>query len=94
MGRSFASRVGASLVRAAGLPELVAESPAAYEMLAVDLAKNPERAMALKKKLMAHRLTCSLFDLGQFTRHIEDAYAQMSARYHEGQRPEHLVITA
>ncbi|MBL8835488.1 MAG: tetratricopeptide repeat protein, partial [Alphaproteobacteria bacterium] len=42
-GDSFASRVGASLVTAAGLPELVARSPADYKAIAIALAGDPAR---------------------------------------------------
>ena len=38
MGETFASRVGASLLRAINLPDLVTESQAEFEQLAVELA--------------------------------------------------------
>ena len=40
-GQSFAGRVGASLLHAAGLPELVTDDLAAYEALALALANDP-----------------------------------------------------
>jgi predicted O-linked N-acetylglucosamine transferase (SPINDLY family) len=40
-GRSFASRVCGSLVTAAGLPELVCDTPEAFVELAVALAHDP-----------------------------------------------------
>jgi len=38
IGETFASRVGASLLNAAGLPELVTDSPDSYEAMALKLA--------------------------------------------------------
>jgi protein O-GlcNAc transferase len=40
-GDSFPSRVGASLARAVGMPEMVTETWQGYEDLAVDLGNNP-----------------------------------------------------
>ena len=42
LGDTFASRVGASLLTAVGLPELVARDLAHYERIAIELARNPE----------------------------------------------------
>jgi predicted O-linked N-acetylglucosamine transferase (SPINDLY family) len=94
LGKSFAGRVGASLVRAVGLPELVTETPDAYEALAVELATDPVRLKALKDKLAMNRLSCPLFNLGLFTQHIEAAYAQMSTRYRAGEKPDHITVKA
>ena len=49
LGESFAGRVGASIVTAMGLPELVTKSLADYEALALALALDPARLAALKK---------------------------------------------
>ena len=42
LGGAFPARVAASLLNAMGMPELVADSPAGYEALALHLARNPE----------------------------------------------------
>jgi len=76
-GRSFAARVGGSLLYAIGLPELVTDSAEAYEQLALDLATNPARLAAVKAKLAANRLTTPLFDTEASTRALEDAYEAM-----------------
>jgi predicted O-linked N-acetylglucosamine transferase (SPINDLY family) len=47
MGINFASRVGASLLKAAGLPELVTNSLADYEALALSLATDGARLAAV-----------------------------------------------
>src|SRR5205807_5794637 len=46
MGTAFQGRVAASLVNAAGLPELVAGDLPAYEATAVELASNPPKLRA------------------------------------------------
>lgn len=93
-GRSFASRVGASLLHAAGLPELVAPSLEAYEELALELARAPERLAALRRRLIDSRQTAPLFDTPAFTRHIEAAYARMWQLHREGKAPETFRIDA
>ena len=92
MGNSFASRVAASLLNAIGLPELVTSTPQAYEALAIEIAKNPEKLAALKQKLASNRLTTPLFDTPQFTKDLERAYVQMYERYQADLPPEHLFV--
>ncbi|MHC1944486.1 tetratricopeptide repeat protein [Bradyrhizobium sp. UFLA06-06] len=94
LGDTFASRVAASLLHAVGLPELIAESPDAYERMAVDLATHPEKLAALKARLAANRLTAPLFDTKRFTRHIEAAYTAMYERHQAGIAPDHIVVPA
>ena len=51
MGESFASRVAASLLNAIGIPELVTQTQAEFEALAIELATNPTKLKAIKDKL-------------------------------------------
>lgn len=92
MGESFASRVAASLLKAVGLPEMIAESREAYECLAIDLAQNPEKLSAIKSKLADNRLKLPLFDTKRFAKNIESAYVQMVERYRADAPVEHLYI--
>ena len=92
VGEAFASRVAASLLNAINLAELITTTQAQYELLAVELATNPERLSQIKQKLASNRLTAPLFDTALFTQHIEDAYTQMVARYHAGLPPDHLYV--
>ena len=93
MGESFAGRVAASLLKAIGLPELIATSQEQYEALAVELATNSERLGRIRRKLERNRLTTPLFDTGMFTNHIEAAYAQMYERYQADLPPDHVYVT-
>ena len=71
-GRSFASRMSASLLHAVGLGELVTESHEAYEALAVALALDPGRMGKVRETLARNRDTCPLFDTPRATRNLED----------------------
>jgi predicted O-linked N-acetylglucosamine transferase (SPINDLY family) len=86
-GRAFASRVCGSLVSAAGLPELVCDSPEAYVELAVGLAGNPRGVAGLKAKLEANRATCDLFNMEKLTARLEDLYLGMCQAHQAGERP-------
>jgi predicted O-linked N-acetylglucosamine transferase (SPINDLY family) len=86
-GRSFASRVCSSLVRAAGVGELVCPTPEAYVERAVELGHSREKVAALKAKLAAGRDSCLLFDTPSLTRNLEDLYRQMWADYKRGALP-------
>lgn len=92
MGNSFASRVAASLLNVIGLPELVTSTPQAYEALAIEIAKHPEKLKALKQKLANNRLTTPLFDTPQFTKDLERAYVQIYERYQADLPPEHIFV--
>lgn len=86
-GDAFAARVGASLLTAIGLPELVAPDLAAYAATALRLAREPAALAALRARLAANRLTTPLFDTARFARGLEDAYRRMWSRHRAGQRP-------
>lgn len=86
-GTSFAGRVAASLLTAIGLPELIAQSLAEYEALALKLATNRTDLAAVKEKLARNRLTQPLFDTARATRHLESAYSTMVERYRRGEAP-------
>jgi predicted O-linked N-acetylglucosamine transferase (SPINDLY family) len=91
-GATFAGRVGASLLHAAGLPELVTESLDAYEALALTLARDRDLLHALKDKLARNRDSCALFDTARFTRHFEAALGAMRQRQRDGKSPVHFAI--
>ena len=94
MGESFASRVAASLLYAIKLPELVTETQADYEALAIEMATNPGKLKAIKDKLESNRLTTPLFDTAQFAKHIEAAYTNMYERYQADLPADNIYIEA
>ena len=92
MGRSFASRVAASLLNAVGLPELITSTQEEYEALAIELALNPHKLADIKLKLAKNRLTTPLFDTPLFTKNLESAYIKMYERYQDDLEPDHITI--
>jgi predicted O-linked N-acetylglucosamine transferase (SPINDLY family) len=93
LGQSFAGRVGASLLAAAGLPELITTQLTEYESLAVELAEKPESLRALRLRLASGRDVCALFDLNRFRLHIEQAYEMMWQRYERGEPAAHFSVS-
>jgi predicted O-linked N-acetylglucosamine transferase (SPINDLY family) len=82
-GTTFPGRVAASLLYAAGLPELVTESAQAYEDMAVRLASDPHAFQQVKSKLTRQ---CPLFDTDLFRRNIEAAYLRMWEMWLAGEK--------
>src|SRR6266404_7230463 len=76
-GGTFAGRVAGSLLMAIGMPELVTGSLEEYEQLALALARDPQRLIALRRKLEINRDASALFDLPKLTGNFETAYARM-----------------
>jgi protein O-GlcNAc transferase len=93
-GETFVSRVAASLLAAVGLPELITDSLADYEALALKLATMPALLAATREKLHVGRATASLFDTDRFRRHIESAYLTMYERHLSGAAPEGFDVAA
>jgi len=91
-GDSFASRVAASLLLAAGLPELVAADFAQYEARALALAREPSELSRLRERLRANRLTCPAFDTTRLVRNFERAYRLMWANHLAGHPPRPLAV--
>ena len=92
MGRSCPSRVGASLPRAVGLPELETESFEVYEAMALKLATEPGTLAAVRKRLGEQLPACALYDTLRYTRHLEAAYEQMGARARAGLAPAAFAV--
>jgi protein O-GlcNAc transferase len=79
-GEAFASRMAGSLLRSAGLPELITFDERQYEECALALAADPARLADLKARLSANQLTNPLFDIDRYCRHLEAAYIGMWQR--------------
>jgi predicted O-linked N-acetylglucosamine transferase (SPINDLY family) len=75
-GTHYATRMGASLCQAVGLPELICATPEAYVEQAVALGRDPERLAALKTRLRDQLATAPLFQPQAFVANLEAAYRQ------------------
>jgi protein O-GlcNAc transferase len=91
-GNTFAGRVSASIVTAAGAPELVCATPEEYVSRAVHLARHPDELHSLRQRLIANRESCPLFDTPRFVRNLERAYQAMWKTHLAGRPPEYLVV--
>jgi protein O-GlcNAc transferase len=93
-GTTFPGRVAASMLDAAGLPELVTNSLEDYEALALTLATDPARLQSIRRKLERSRPTCRLFDSDRFRRHVEAAYETMWDIYRRGENPSSFRVAS
>lgn len=92
IGDSFAGRVAASLLTAIGLPQLVTQSPAEFEALALRLFHNRKLLDEIRQELARNRDTRPLFDTERMTRNLERAYVQMWQHHCRGEAPADINI--
>src|ERR1700730_16347718 len=90
-GTTFAGRVAASLLSAAGLEELITRSLEDYESLALKLARDQSLLDTVRERIESSHHG-PLFDTALFTRHIEAAYTQMWNRLQRGERPTGFAV--
>ena len=81
MGKSFASRVGGSLLNAINLEELITITEKEYEKLIMELANNSYRLKEIRNKLHKNRFTEPLFDTKLYTKNIELAYTKIYEKH-------------
>jgi len=93
-GTTFPGRVAASLLLAAGLPDLITDNAADFEALAVRLGRAPAEVKALRDRLAASKSSCPLFDTDRFRANIEKAYRIMWKRWLAGEKPASFEVTA
>jgi predicted O-linked N-acetylglucosamine transferase (SPINDLY family) len=86
-GESFASRVGASLLTALDLPELIATDVADYVAAAVRLAGDRAALDALNARLAKASRTTPVFDPVAFAGGLEAAFERMILRFVAGLPP-------
>ena len=91
-GDSFSSRVAASVLRAAGLDELVCADLDSYRDLAIRLANDRPRMADLRRRCIQARSTGPLFDTRAYTRHLEAAYCTMHAIAQSGAAPASFCV--
>ena len=86
-GRSFASRVCGSLVRSAGLPELVTTSAEDFTSKAIELGRDRAKLAELRDRVLAGRADAVLFDMPLLVHSLEALYAEMWTDQMEGRLP-------
>ena len=88
-GQALASRMSGSLLRTAGVPELITGSFAEYERVAQRLATDREAMTAVRSKLGPGGM---LFDTDRICRELEAAYTMMWERFTRGEGPAALSV--
>lgn len=78
MGETFPSRVGASLLKAAGLPELIAASDDDYAEMVLSLYNDRSLLAGFRQRLADARHSAPLFDMKGFARDLENLFFQMA----------------
>ncbi|WP_158270479.1 tetratricopeptide repeat protein [Limnohabitans sp. Jir72] len=91
-GRSFASRVGASLLSSLGLQELITHTLADYENLALQLCKQPTRLQQLRQRVMQSPQRADLFDGQRLAQRMASAYSHMAQRHAQGLPPKGFQV--
>jgi len=86
-GLSFASRVCGSLVRAAGIPEMICESAAEFVEKAVRYGRDRRLLEPLRERLRAGRESSLLFDMPNLVCELEGLYEQMWQAQEAGTLP-------
>ena len=92
LGNSLVSRMGASLLNAVNLSEMIKITQEDYESFAIELAMDPEKLKIIKSKLANNLAKAPLYDTPMFTRHIESAYLKMYDKYQKGLDPDHIYV--
>ena len=86
-GRGFASRVCGSLVRSAGIPELITHTAEEFTQLAITLGQDRAMLASFRERLAKEHDSCILFDMQLLVSRMEGLYAQMWQEYRAGQLP-------
>ncbi|MEQ1756386.1 MAG: tetratricopeptide repeat protein [Micropepsaceae bacterium] len=86
-GKTFASRIGASLVTSAGLPELATGDEQSFQDTAVRFATSPADAARFKSKLSSQMSMPPVFDVDRVRDYIESAIETMIERHRQGLAP-------
>jgi predicted O-linked N-acetylglucosamine transferase (SPINDLY family) len=89
-GHLYVERMGAAILTAAGLPELITHTRKAYINLAVSLANNPKELKLLKQRNFQNS---KLFNTKLWVQNLELGLEAIWARYLQDLPPDHITIT-
>ncbi len=94
VGKSFASRVAASLLAASGRQDLITGSFEEYESRAVQLIGQPGKLSRLRREIVAGRSTNRLFDCEGYVRDLETGFQMAWERHLSGYPPADMAVLA
>ncbi|WP_161974127.1 glycosyl transferase [Rhizobium deserti] len=86
-GNGFASRFCASIVAAAGVPEMACATPEEYVQRAIGFAHNRQSLDAVRQSLQSQRETSALRDIPGLARRLEELFWQMQGECERGETP-------
>lgn len=78
-GDTLAIRMAGGILHGVELPELVTNNLAAYEALALALARDPQRLKAMREHLVTQRSRLPLFDTPAQVKYLEQCFEHMAA---------------
>ena len=81
IGKSFAARVGASILAAIGLQELITSNLKDYERMSLEIANHPKKLQSLKEKIKKNKMIKPLFNTSLYTNNLEKAYEEIWKHY-------------
>lgn len=93
-GQNMASRLGGSIVRAAGLPDCVVASRSVFVDTVVGLGRDAAALAALRTRLAEARASAPLFDARARLREWESAWQTMAQRHADGLAPAAFDVPA
>jgi predicted O-linked N-acetylglucosamine transferase (SPINDLY family) len=93
-GETFASRVAGSILHAVGLEELIVETEADYEALALRIYRDRAYHRQLKQRVRDGVEHGALYDAKKYTRAFEQALVEVYERHHRGEAPQDLEVAS
>ncbi len=93
-GQTYASRVAASVLQAAGLAELAFDNADDYGLALRAMALEPALLQPYRQHLQEHRMHLPLFDCAQHTLALQQLFERMVGRWRAGLAPEHLIAAS
>ena len=91
-GKSFACRVGASLLSTVGLPELITYNEDEYKNLAIELAIDNDKLLKTKEKLQKSLKDNSLTNTLIYTKNLERGYKIALENFKSGKTAENIIL--
>lgn len=91
-GEQFSARVGASLLSAAGLPELITYNRKEYEEKILELAMDPTKLRAIRDRLASNLSSIPLFDTQLYTRNFEAGLRKAYGIYIRNGKPRDIWV--
>jgi predicted O-linked N-acetylglucosamine transferase (SPINDLY family) len=91
-GKTFASRVAASLLVHLCLPELITHTDEEYAKLAIQLANDSDRRTRLRSEIRGEVAISPIYQPNLFARSLEQAFTEMVRRHREGKAPDHIDL--